>query len=250
MALTKLGDQEVLLHGGPFGDDAEVEICASCHRYLSHDSRPPHSLANDLWVGDIPPELQDLHLPERLLIGLFIPAAHVVKLYPKQLGAHHWSPDSLYSGLRGNVSTFPLDQRQIADMLDIVKPPPLAILSATIAIAFVTPKGTPVSWLHGKGLPANFTVRRTRVANALRWLKANNPLYQNIEISEDRIASLPQNAVPDEIYQVVRLSDDLDGVHREHESYVPGHDRESGVPDFNMQYGRGTSMFKFWKTAT
>ncbi|KAH6906301.1 hypothetical protein BKA70DRAFT_1372848 [Coprinopsis sp. MPI-PUGE-AT-0042] len=215
-ATSHVNDQSILLYPTSFSPQDTVHLCDSCHRLLCNHTRPKHSLANDMWVGDVPQQLRGLHLPEKLLIGLYLPAAHVIKLYPKKAGALFWNPASLYDGLRGNVSTFPLDQRQIADMLDIVKPAPLAILSATIAITFITPKG----------LPSNFSVRRTRVAEALAWLKANNPLYSNIDISPERIAALPENAVPEELYQITRVSDDFEGHEREQESYIP-HDGES-----------------------
>ncbi|KJA12784.1 hypothetical protein HYPSUDRAFT_102952, partial [Hypholoma sublateritium FD-334 SS-4] len=58
-------------------------------------------------------------------------------------------------------------------------PPTAQILSATIGVTFLGPKGLPEATM-----PEMFRVRRRRVREALQWLKMNNPLYANIEISE------------------------------------------------------------------
>ena len=61
----------------------------------------------------------------------------------------------MYTGLRGNVSTYRLDPRQVASMIDgRLFPPPAKILSATIGITFVGPKG-----LCESTMPAMFRVR-------------------------------------------------------------------------------------------
>ncbi|KAF8256534.1 hypothetical protein EI94DRAFT_1793103 [Lactarius quietus] len=44
------------------------------------------SLANGMWIGDVPLELKMLTLPERVLIARHFPAAYIVKLYPKKKG--------------------------------------------------------------------------------------------------------------------------------------------------------------------
>ncbi|EAU80832.2 hypothetical protein CC1G_04942 [Coprinopsis cinerea okayama7 len=219
----------MLLFPGTYRDNDLLRVCRPCLNQLNHNKKPPLSLANDLWLGDVPRQLQDLSLPERLLIARYIPAAHVVKLYPKKVGSRHIEPDSLHSGLRGNVSSYPLDQRQIADMVTSVKPAPLSLLSSTIAITFVGPKHVPLRWLYGR-LPRNFTVRRRKVREALLWLKQNNPIYSCIEISQERLQALPENGVPTELYQVTRISDDLNGLTEEHRNYVPtAHDTEDAM---------------------
>lgn len=222
-AITAVGTHGILLHPRTYSSEEMVDVCATCHQALSRRKCPKWALANDMWIGDVPTELQGLTLPERLLIGLYIPCAHVVKLYPKASGASFWNPESMYDGLKGNVSSFPLDQRQVADMLDIVKPAPLTLLSATMVITYVGPKNRPLHWLHGHGLPANFKVRRLKVAKALAWLKDNNPLYARIEISQERVDALPLNAVPEELYEIMRTSDDVDALAEEHSGYVPEH---------------------------
>lgn len=42
-----------------------------------------------------------------------------------------------------------------------------------------------------------FRVRREKVRGASEWLIANNPLYKDIRLDEDALASLPSQADPD-----------------------------------------------------
>jgi len=51
-------------------------------------------------------------------------------------------------------------------------------------------------------------VRRQRVLGALRWLVANNHLYADCKIDERMVASLPEDDVPAEIWNLSVLSKD------------------------------------------
>ena len=194
-----------------------ANVCISCLKHLQNNKLPPLSLANGMWVGDVPLELRVLTLPERILVARYFPAAYIVKLYPMKKGAHSWSSSSLQSGLRGNVSTYRLNTKDIIDMTQTqVMPPSPEILAATIGVMFVGPKNLPE-----KTLPGFLRVNRTRVHDALRWLKENNPIYQNIEISSDRLNSLPDDGVPVEIWSLMKHSDDTTLLAEEHDNYVP-----------------------------
>ncbi len=198
-----------------------VTICMECLHSLQDGKVPKYSLANNLWIGDVPIELSCLTLPERILIARYFPAAYIVKLYPKQRGATSWKDNQLYRGLKGNVATYRLDPQQVASVIcdDIegdAMPHPAKILSATIGITFIGPKG-----LSEKTMPSMFQVRRLRVREALIWLKRNNPLYADIEIHEERLRQLPYNGIPDELMCTARYSSDIESVHREHDGYVP-----------------------------
>lgn len=59
-----------------------------------------------------------------------------------------------------------------------VMPPSPEILAATIGIMFVGPKNLPE-----KSMPSFLHVNWAHVHNALHWLKQNNLIYENIEIS-------------------------------------------------------------------
>jgi len=207
----------MLLHPAGVTSSGYANACAECLRALKLDKLPSLALANGLWIGDTPHELAYLTLPERLLIAKYFPAAYIIKLYPKQKGARHWDKRQLYSGLKGNVSTYQLDQSQIASMIDgTIMPQQIRLLAATIGITFVGPKNLP-----DRCMPDIFKVRRSRVRTALEWLKENNPLFANITISASRLAELPENDVPYELRATTRLSTDISTLHAEQEGYVP-----------------------------
>ncbi len=194
-----------------------VHICNECRNQLKKNVRPRLSLSNEMWIGDVPQQLKNLTLPERLLIAKYFPSAYIVKLFPKHKNAFTWDRSQMHNGLRGNVSTYRLDPRQVASMIDgRLYPPPAKILSATIGVTFVGPKGH-----RDPTMPAMFRVRRWKVKEALIWLKANNPLYADIEISEERLLQLPEDGVPEELTMTAKYSTDTEAIDKEHDGYVP-----------------------------
>ena len=52
-------------------------------------------------------------------------------------------------------------------------------------------------------------------------MKKNNPLYADIEISEERLSELPDDGVPEELTMTAKYSSDTGAVEREHGGYVP-----------------------------
>jgi hypothetical protein len=210
----------MLLHPrGVFSQDS-ANVCTECVRALTADKTPALALANGMWIGAVPHELAYLTLPERLLIAKYFPAAYIIKLYPKKKGARHWDKRQMYSGLKGNVSTYQLDQGQIESMIDgSILPQQPKVLAATIGITFVGPKNLPDRYL-----PDMFRVRRSRVQRALEWLKDNNPLFSNITISASRLEDLPEDDIPFELLATTKLSTDVEKLYAEHEGYVPTQD--------------------------
>jgi hypothetical protein len=93
-----------------------ANVCTSCNVDLQHEKTPVLSLANGMWIGDVPLELKVLTLPERILVARYFPAAYIVKLYPRQKGARTWATTGLHSGLQGNVSMYRLNTDDIAKM--------------------------------------------------------------------------------------------------------------------------------------
>ncbi|KAF8816193.1 hypothetical protein BYT27DRAFT_7248501 [Phlegmacium glaucopus] len=213
----------MLLH--PKGVDVEetsANLCQECARALKMNKVPMLALANKVWIGEIPDELRFLTLPERILVAKYLPVAYVIKLYPRKLGACQWDQRQMHSGLKENVSTYRLDQSQIASMIDgTLMPPIVKVLAATIGITFVGPKNIPE-----RTMPKFFRVRRNWVRKALEWLRANNPLYNNIIISHSRLAALPEDGVPYELMATAKHSTDVDMLYTEEDSYVPLQDVE------------------------
>lgn len=203
-------------------------ICGECLQDLRIHKLPKLSLANGLWIGNIPRELAILTLPEKVLIGLHFPVSFIVKLYPQKKGARNWDTSAMNSGLRGNVSTYRLNTDDIAAMIEgHLLPRTPNILPATIGITIIGPKNLPA-----RNLPQFLTVNRERVRQALVFLKRENSLYHNISISDAALNLLPlDSTVPSELLSVVKHSSDTHSLDQEREGYVVEDDDEIASVD-------------------
>ncbi|SJL05062.1 uncharacterized protein ARMOST_08434 [Armillaria ostoyae] len=195
-----------------------VFLCQDCLCSLQAKQLPRLALANDLWIGHMPYQLGILTLPERVLIAQYFPAAYIVKLYPKIKNTRNWDSALFSSGMKGNVSTYPLPHAHIASFIDGRQsmPPPAGILSALISVTFIQPNKK-----LQYPFPTCLHVRRRVVFEALTWLHQYNPLWANIHIDEERLQQLPENGVPEEITMTARVSHDFDVLAQEQSGYVP-----------------------------
>lgn len=213
--------------GGALGS-----LCGDCEGSLRAGKRPRLSLANNMWLGDVPEELQGLTVPEQMLIALQFARCYVFKLFPRN--GHVGDPDLLQSGLAGNVTTFPLNNEQVVQMVEgQLLPRPLSILSSVIAVTFVGVGRLPKRWLK-----STFRVRRVRVHAALRWLKDHNPMYLNMDIADVNLRALPEDGVPLEILSTVLHERNGDVVDEERAGYVPDA-VEDGENEFGAQADYG-----------
>ncbi|KAF8836903.1 hypothetical protein BDN67DRAFT_868948, partial [Paxillus ammoniavirescens] len=133
---------------------------------------PHHSLANNLWIGQVPWQLQVLTFPEQLLIAHLYPRVYVFKLFPKKVGGV-WDASGLQRAMCGNVSSYELNMNAIASMVSgKLMPCPPALLASLISVTFIGLGELPKSWIKSM-----LWVRRQVIFEALHWLKANNNKY-------------------------------------------------------------------------
>ena len=212
-----------LYHGmllEPRGVNGEVvNICGECMKDLQQKAETPprFSLANNLWVGQIPRELEHLTLPEQLLIAHLYPRVYMFKLYPKAFDRRS-DGSTFQRGMRGNVSTYKLDTEGIASMINgNLMPRPPEILASIISVTFIG-----VGSLPKDAISSIFRVRRHVVLQALEWLKKNNPKYYgDVQIDTEQLNRLPEDDVPAEILAIVRQNTDVGVVDQEEAGYVP-----------------------------
>lgn len=204
------------------GSDFLVTACKDCVSSLNKpkDVPPEYSLANNMWIGDIPWELQRLTFPEQLLVARIYPRVYVFKLFPKKYERGH-DASTLQWGMRGNVSSYELNVDAISSMVHgNLMPHPPAVLASIISVTFIGLGELPRKWLH-----STFRVRRHAVFEALTWLKTNNrKYYGDIDIDPERLGSLPDDDVPMEILGIVRQTEDIGLIDQESDSYVPADD--------------------------
>jgi hypothetical protein len=85
----------MLLHWTPHSlrmDELGVSlanICKLCFSDIHRDKTPLLSLANGMWIGDVPLELKVLTLPKRIFVVSYLPVAYIVKLCPRKKGAQN-----------------------------------------------------------------------------------------------------------------------------------------------------------------
>lgn len=222
----------VLIHGrllvptavqvGTAMSTTRVTACNACVIVLSdiQDHPPPLSLANGLWIGDIPWELKRLTFAEQMLIALYYPRVYVFKLFPRVTHAG-LNPGTLQRAMGGSVSTYDLDVGGASAMIEgNLLPRKPRILARVLSITFVGTSVVPQAWLR-----STFKVRRQAVHDALRWLKIHNTKYYgNINLSQENLYELPEDDVPEEVVALVRHSTKLGVMEEENAGYVPSHD--------------------------
>ncbi|CAF1507417.1 unnamed protein product, partial [Adineta ricciae] len=183
------------------------DICMECWSSLTKEKIPKFSVANKVWVGDVPPELQGLTIPEQRLIALYRHNSCIVKLH----SSFH-SASTAQAALKGNCISFPQDVVNIATSL----PLKLDDLCDSLKIIFV---GSRIP--NKNQLKRILTVRKTKVAAALQWLKTNNSLYRHVTINKCTIENLPDDDVPECLWTTMQISTEVDAAGNDRAGYVP-----------------------------
>jgi hypothetical protein len=160
-----------------------------------------------MWLGDIPVELQGLTIPEEKLISLYRHNSCIIKLY-----SPFHSTTTAQSALKGNCITF------LQNVPNIVNSLPLTLddLCDTLKVIFIGAR--PPERIHLKKI---LTVRKKKIIQALHWLKKYNVLYQNVHISLENIAQLPEDDIPDCIMSTLEQKIGEEEIQSERIGYVP-----------------------------
>ncbi|KAK3932375.1 ATP-dependent DNA helicase [Frankliniella fusca] len=163
----------------------ECHMCKKKQIYSVFDKKPCKdchlfTLANDLDPLEVPEELDGLTFVEQQLIARIHP---VVSLYKVKNVQYKYT---------GQIINFPQHVQELCDVL----PHKVEDLTGVLAIR-----------CKNSGGYRDFYIRKNKVLNALIWLKDNNPFYEDISISYDRVNSLP---IDDSVYSVVRGYDEED----------------------------------------
>jgi hypothetical protein len=193
------------------------DICMECWSSLTKEKIPKFSVANKVWIGDVPPELQGLTIPEQRLIAVYRHNSCIVKL---QSSFH--SASTAQSALKGNCISFPQDIVNITASL----PLELDDLCDCLKIIFVG-SHTP----DKNQLKRILTVRKKKVSVALQWLKTNNSLYRNVTINQSAIDKLPNDDVPECLWTKMQISTEVEIAGNERTGYIP--DAIADTTEFN-----------------
>lgn len=184
----------------------DCRMCHECWLAISKEKISKYSPANGMWIGDVPTQLKGLTIPEQKLISLYRHNSCIIKLHSP------WhSPSTAQPALKGNCITFPQNVSNIATSLPL-SPNELA---ASIKIVFI---GACKPSRHH--LRKVLTVRRQRIVDALNWLKKNNTLYSHILLDKHIIAALPDDDVPESLWETLDHIEDVTSANAEREGYV------------------------------
>ena len=130
-------------------------VCNTCDRTLSRGNMPLQAKANGLQLCHVPPELADLNLLELRLISLRVPFMKMVAL-----------PSGKQRSIHGPAVNVPSNIDIICNVLP-------RLPSETELV--------PLKLKRKLAYKGQYTQKRVI---ALRWLRANNPLYAGIEIND------------------------------------------------------------------
>lgn len=163
-----------------------LDLCTSYLQSLRRKVLPKHALANCLYVGPVPKELSDLTMVEESLIAHARAKSWIVKLQETENGQ---SLPMSQRALKGHTIIYLQEPGKLATLL----PLPIEDALTFICVVFVGSTQVTPEWVKAKA--KRLVVQREKVYMALKWLKANNPLYQNIEIVLENLNVLPVDNV-------------------------------------------------------
>ena len=127
-----------------------LTVCTGCEKDIRVGKVLKLALANGMWLGEVPMELQVLMLSEHVLTTKCLPATYMVKLFLKKKGAKTWSILGCNTGRRDNVSSYHLNVEDIANIVDpVVMLPSPVLLATTIGITIMGPHNLPEMTMPG-----------------------------------------------------------------------------------------------------
>lgn len=161
-------------------------FCSDCHSCLLKSKTPPLALANHMFLGEVPSELQDLTMIEEAMIAKCRAKSWVVQL--QTINDSSCLPNS-QRGLKGHTIVYPQQPQGLIRIL----PPSVTDICTPVCVIFVGSQKPSNQWLKTKAKP--LVVRREKVRKALEWLRCHNPLYSDVEIDYPTLETFPENDV-------------------------------------------------------
>ncbi|KAA1471058.1 hypothetical protein DENSPDRAFT_775768, partial [Dentipellis sp. KUC8613] len=156
---------------------SEVTLCGECECALRNNRVPKHSLANDLYRGQLPEGLRDITWVEEMVCCIYRTNAYVTRLYQT-------SDDQDPLVLHGNTCAHHTNIVSTARVL----PRTPADVNGLMSVVFVGPGKLKTSSLRNM-----FYVRKEKIWNLLTWLKQHNPMYKDIVLDRDVLDLFPED---------------------------------------------------------
>ncbi len=206
----KLASDLVQPINGPVVDSTCKIVCLDCAENVRRRKLPKKSMANGLWLGQVPTELSDLTFAEQLLIARVRINRFAVKV------------ESGMQKTKCNIIAFQNPVPQIYDTL----PPPTSDIEETFAVMFIRSK--PPTEKDFDEIPL-YHVRQKKVQEALEWLKLNHIDYENMFISHENLSQYPVNGAP--VPVIILKPEDIHTNKHPESTSVNDTEKEEGVSE-------------------
>jgi hypothetical protein len=180
-------------------NNANIPVCHDCEGALQRRRLPRACQVNMMQLKcqhRYPKELTDLSPLEERLIGLYQPCGWITKF---QIELDKGTSGRYRKLKKGHVTVFPND---VQGLCSNVLPHSLVSEMENLHVCFVPPR---------KPIPTDvefvLAVKPQKLKRALLWLKANNPLYRDIRISNEHLQSwghsCPGTLVPQALFEAM-----------------------------------------------
>ena len=158
------------------GQPSALMLCGACKSSLLKGKTPDLALANNMYLGDVPPELSGLSVVEEAMIARCRAKSWIVHLQETE-STVGCLPNS-QRGMCGHIIVYPQEPERAMNIL----PPSIDDVVTPIYVIFVGSSMPSKEWLRKHARP--LIVRKEKVFAVLRWLRAHNPYYKDISINE------------------------------------------------------------------
>ena len=172
--------------------DGKEWMCKTCDRALMRGSMPLQAKANGLQLSNVPPELSDLNALELRLISLRVPFMKMVAL-----------PSGKQRSIHGPAVNVPSKVDTVCDVL-----PRLPSQSELV----------PLKLKRKVAYRGHYMYDYIKLLNTLRFLKANNPLYADINVNEQWVEEAMANDEELCKYLVEQDDENMDTECEQHEN--------------------------------
>ena len=192
--------------------DTKLCVCHPCYAYLPQSSMPRFALANKLYRGRLPEMFHDLTWIEERVCAIYSNTAMVTRLYQS-------SDPSQPTVFHGNTCAHEMNISSTATVL----PRAPCDVNGLLSVVFVG------SWKFKPEYLGNmYRIRKSKVWQFLRWLKAHNRLYANILLDESTMKLYPEDGylpgIEDNVIHDCRS--DTEGVFKEETAGLSEHPAE------------------------
>jgi hypothetical protein len=174
--IVNLDQKHIMIDPLAVNNRGMISICQRCYSCLSEGSLPAEALANFRWIGPVPEELQDLTSVEEALIARSHLFGRIFRLEERK------NREPTYSSLKGHIVLVPQNTLRLLDILPI-SPDTLADIAHVVWVGRSQPDVAK--------LAPQFTVRKSKVIAALKWLCEHHEDYRHVVIDTVELEKWP-----------------------------------------------------------